>query len=231
VTSPDWRAVWVREKCEVAKALSRGAAGGTYSDATILVCAALSALSAEVWPGCSIDRKRFVELLVRLGPSAATWTSISIPLLVDHLRASGDQAHSMILARALLDFSPTRVVTGLDVDRGEVEVLAHCPSLDRKTIREHSYACLLYEDVRSSYAHEYRPGSRADSWAMTQCADQAVSYVNRLLRPGILETGRFIHFHIECLAQMAGDLASSIDAAASTIPRPRPTCWWLDGAP
>jgi len=231
MASMSWREDWVREKCEIAAALSRGEAGGTYSESTILVCAALSALSAEVWPGRGIDRGRFVELLVRLGSTTTMLASISVPLLVQHLTAAADHVNSTILQNALLSFSPTRIVAGPEVDRAETEVLALCPSLSRKTIRRHSYACLLYEEVRSSYAHEYRAGSRADSWAMTQYDGQAVSYVNRLLKPRIPETGRFIHFHVEWLLQMAIDLAASIDALAPTIPRSVPAAWWIDGAP
>jgi hypothetical protein len=229
--SASWRADWVLEKCEIAAALSRGEAGGTYPESAILVCAALSALSAEVWPGRGIDRKRFIELLVRLAPSTTTTsTRISVPLLVRHLFAAGDDSNAAVLKKSLLDFSPTRIVVGPEVDRGEAELLAACPSLDLKTIRLHSYACLLYEEVRSSYAHEYRPGSRADSWAMTKYEGQAVSYVNRLLERGASETGRFIHFHIEWLRLMAVELASTVDALAPTIPRSLPVDWWIEGA-
>lgn len=207
-----------------------GEAGGTYSESTILVCAALSALSAEVWPGRGIDRRRFVELLVRIGSSTAVRTSISVPLLIQHLSAIGDHANSAVLTKALLSFSSTRIVAGPEVDRAESDVLTLCPSLDLKTIRGHSYACLLYEEIRSSYAHEYRPGSRADSWAMTQYIGQAVSYVNRLLKPETPKTERLIHFHIEWLRQMAIDLAMSIDILASEIPRSVPASWWIEGA-
>lgn len=231
MASASWRADWVHEKCEIATALSRGEAGGTYSESIILVCAALSALSAEVWPGRGIDRRRFIELLVRFGTSTTTLTSISVPLLVQHLVAGGDHANSAVLTKAWLSFSPTRIVSGREVDRTEAELLLLCPLLDRKTIRGHSYACLLYEEVRSSYAHEYRAGSRADSWAMTQYAGEPVSYVNRLVKPGIPETHRFIHFHSEWLTRMATDLAESVDALASTIPRSFPAAWWIDGAP
>ena len=231
MTSASWRADWVREKCDIAAALSRGEAGGTYSESTILVCAALSALSAEVWPGRGIDRRRFVELLVRIGSSTTILTSVSVPLLAQYLSVAGDHANSTILMKALLSFSPTRVVAGPQVDKAEVEVASLCPSLDRKIIRDHSYACLLCEEVRSSYAHEYRPGSRAASWPMAQYVGQAVSYVNRLLKSGTPETGRFIHFHIEWLRQMAVDLAANIDALAPTIPRSVPAAWWIDGAP
>lgn len=230
MTSEHWRSDWVRDKCAIALALARGEAGGTYSESTILVCAALSALAAEVWPGLRIDRKRFIELLVRMGDTAATSASISVPLLVQHLDAEGDHCHSNILAKAQLGFSPTRVISGPEVDIAESEILKLCPSLDPKIIREHSYACLLYEEVRSSYAHEYRPGSRVDSWAMAQYTDQAVSYVNRLLEPGTPKTGRFIHFHIEWLVQLSVGLASAVDALASATPGSAPAVWWIEGA-
>jgi hypothetical protein len=166
-----------------------------------------------------------------MGSATTTSTSISVPLLVQHLAAEGDHSNSTILMKAQLAFSPTRVIAGPEVDIAEAEVLKLCPSLDPKTIREHSYACLLYEEVRSSYVHEYRPGNRADSWPMAQYTGQAVSYVNRLLEPGTPKTGRFIHFHIEWLVQIAGGLAANIDALTLAIPRAAPAAWWIDGAP
>lgn len=230
VTSDNWRLNWVSEKCEIATRLSRGEAGGTYSEATILVCAALSALSAEVWPFDRIDRKRFIELLVRIAPLTSNAATVSVPLLVQHLIAQGDLKNATALEKERLSMSPTRVVAGPEVDLSEREIQEICPTLNFAMIRRHSYACLLYEDVRSSYAHEYRSGSRADSWAMTQFEGQAASYVNRLLQPGIPEVGRFIHFHIEWLHKLAVDVASNIDAIAPTIPRVAPTTWWIEGA-
>lgn len=231
MASSSWRYDWVTEKCEIAIALARGEAGGSYSEAAILVCAALSALAAEVWPGRGLDRARFVELLVRLGPSPNFPMTISVPLLVRHLETTSSKASATLLKNALLAFSPTRVVTGSEVDKMERELVSICPVLTPKATRKFSYACLLYEEVRSSYAHEYKPGDKADSWPMTMCEGQSVSYVNRLLVAGIPETGRLIHFHIVWLTKLAVDLASSIDALGATVPRQAPTNWWIDGAP
>jgi len=226
-----WRCGWVTEKCGIASALARGEAGGSYSEAAILVCAALSALAAEVWPGRGLDRARFIELLVRFGSSPKFPMTISVPLLVQHLETTTSKASVKPLMNTLLAFSPTRVVTGSEVDKREGELMSISPILIPKTIRKFSYACLLYEEVRSSYAHEYRLGNKADSWPMTTRDGQSVSYVNRLLATDIPETGRLIHFHIEWLTKLAIDLASSIDALSTTLPRQAPTSWWIDGAP
>jgi hypothetical protein len=162
VTTHNWRFEWVSEKCKIASALARGEAGGSYSVAVILVCAVLNALAAEVWPGRSIDKARFVELLVRLGPSADEPKTISVPLLVRRLDTECP-ANAEILRKKFLDFSKTRVVTGLEVDKTEDELISLCPALTPTVIRKYSYAHLLYEEVRSSYAHEYRAGGKADS--------------------------------------------------------------------
>jgi hypothetical protein len=225
-----WRCDWVTEKCEIATALARGEARGSYSEAAILVCAALSALAAEVWPGRNIDRARFIELLVRLGPTPNLPMTISVPLLLRHVELTSSKSSAKLLKDTFLPFSATRVVTGPEVDKMEDEVLSICSDLTPKDIRKFSYACLLYEEVRSAYAHEYKPGAKADSWPMTMSEGQSVSYVNRLLAAGIPETGRFIHFHIAWLAKLAVDIARNIDIHRATLPRQAPASWWIDGA-
>jgi hypothetical protein len=109
-------------------------------------------------------------------------------------------------------------------------VLSICSDFTAKGIRKFSYACLLYEEVRSAYAHEYKPGAKADSWPMTMSEGQSVSYVNRLLAAGVPETGRLIHFHIAWLAKLAVDIARNIDTHRTTLPRQIPASWWIDGA-
>lgn len=230
MASESWRRDWVTEKCEIASALARGEARGSYSEAAILVCAALSALAAEVWPGRNIDRARFIELLVRLGPTPNKLMTISVPLLVRHVELTSSKSSAKLLRDTFLPFSATRVVTGPEVDKSEGDVLFICSNLSTKDIRKFSYACLLYEEVRSAYAHEYRPGAKADSWPMTMAVGQSVSYVNRLLAAGIPETGRLIHFHIAWLAKLAVDIAMHIDIHRASLPRPAPASWWIDGA-
>ena len=230
MASESWRCDWVTEKCEIARALARGEAGGSYSEAAILVCAVLSALAAEVWPGRRFDRARFIELLVRLAPTPSIPMTISVPLLVRHVEVTSSISSAKLLRDTFLPFSATRVITGPDVDKSEDEVLFIHSGFTAKEIRKFSYACLLYEEVRSAYAHEYKPGAKADSWPMTMSEGQPVSYVNRSLTAGIQETGRLIHFHIAWLANLAVDIAMQIDARRDTLPRQKPASWWIDGA-
>ena len=233
MASKSWRSNWVSKKCEIASALARGEAGGSYSEAAILICTVLSALSAEVWPGRGIDRTRFIELLVRFGSSPRVTMTVSVPLLVRHLNTSSSielKDCAALLVNKFLPFGPSRVVTGSDVDKMESELVSICPVLTPKTTRRFSYASLLYEQIRSSYAHEYQAGEEADSWPMTMCEGQSVSYVNRLHAVGTPESERLIHFHIEWLMKLAVDLASSIDATCATVPEQIPSGWWIHGA-
>jgi hypothetical protein len=223
MSSENWRTRWVTDKCNIALALESGQVGAGYSEAAILVCATLNALAAEVWPDRGLDRVRFVELLIKMTPSSPSPATISVPLLVQHLRTESLTAEANTLVRALMPFGSSLVITGSDVDKSEFELLSICPAIPVGLLRKNSYACLLYEDVRSSYAHEYRPGGRADSWPMTMLQGQCVSYVNKV-------TERRVHFHIEWLARIAVELAECIDALDATLPLVRPATWWIDGA-
>lgn len=223
VSTEDWRSSWVESKCSVALALHSEIASTGYAEAIILLCAVLSAISAKVWPGRRIDRVRFVELLLRFstnGPSAAT---ISVPILIQSLRDSASTGEANILEKHFLKFDSTRVLTGADVDKTEQELLSVSPSIPSSTLRNCSYAALLYEDVRSAYAHEYGPGPRADSWPMTSSHDPKVSYINRLTDNG---PKRLIHFHVEWVAHLAKSIAASL--ASITLPLDAPQVWWLE---
>lgn len=225
--SQTWRQNWIAEKCRVVDRLSRGEAGGSYAEAAILVCATFNALAAELWVGRCIDRFRFVEMLVRLGPQASECSRVSIPLLVQHLEATSRELEAQQIQHAFSLPSTGRVVTGPDVDQCEKDVLSIYPQLNLKELRSFSYASVLYGEIRSSYAHEYKPGDRADSWPMTMLADQKVSYINRL--NDSLKMHRLVHFHIEWLAQLAVELASVVDRLAEELPLPQPTVWWIEG--
>jgi len=224
-----WRKQWVSDKCAIAGRISRGAAGGGYPEAVILVCATLSALSAELWPGRGIDKNRFVELLVRIGPYGEYCQTVSVPLLVQSLADSGRTAEAEKLGRDLRFPHLSRVLTGPKIDATEAIVLESCPGLQVKEVRRFSYASVLYQDVRSSYAHEYQPGENAGSWPMTMLPDQRVSYINRLVNPERLKVQRLIHYHVDWLAELATELAGAVDDEGH-VPRLLPPQWWAEGA-
>ena len=229
MSSPTWRKNWVTVKCDVARRLSDGEAGGSYAEAAILVCTTLSALSAELWEGRGIDRVRFIEALAQLGPNASECRVISVPLLTQHLDNSQRGAEAILLRRAFSLPTSARVVTGPDVDQTEDSVLLICPELEVAELRRFSYASILYGEVRSSYAHTYKPGEMADSWPMTMLANQHVSYINRL-NDG-LEMQRLAHFHFDWLAGLAIELASVVDGLPDVLPRAQPQVWWVQGGP
>jgi hypothetical protein len=227
VVTQTWHKAWVREKCDIAGRLARGEAGGGYAEAAIVLCSALSALAAETWPGPTKDKARFVELLVRLGKYRAACTTVSVPLLVQELETLTRKGEAIALRRATSLPNAAHILVGPDVDRPEDQVLAVCPSLDIVFVRKFSYAALLYQEIRSSYAHEYRPGTSANSAPMTAVTDQAASYANHLREPAFVHLARTIHFHVPWLIELARDLADAVDAV--NLPLPDPPLWWIKG--
>jgi hypothetical protein len=219
-----WRNEWATSKCELALKLSRGESGGSYAEAVLILCAALSALAAEVWPGTGIDRRRFVHLLKRFAPPRLSSTLVSVPILAGYLRKKRKKGALKRLQQAHLNFGHSQVVTGHDVDRTERDIISVCPKLDKREIRDCCYASLLYRELRSAYAHEYRPGKKANAWAITQRDDAQVSYVNWVNDPD-----RHIHFHVSWLSELVAEVAKALDRLPSRLPARKPKHWWVDG--
>lgn len=193
-------------------------------------------MAAELWPGEGRDRKRFIELLIQFGPASPSLATVSVPLLVEHLLSTpiSITVGETLQQRAKLT-EKSLVITGEDVDRPSEELLSLVPALETKMLRQHSYACLLYEELRCSYVHEYRPGVRGDSWPMTT-RPSAVSYVNKLesvidLDGNVIHRStRLIHFHIRWLVELATSIAKRIDDLRLVTGRPVPKEWWIDGS-
>src|SRR5712671_5903613 len=93
------RTDWVERKVRIAERLSQGECGGSYPEAVLILCAAISALAADAWPGTGIDRARFVELLVSLTPQTKI---VSIPLLIWQLRTGTRRVYAKRLRKAFL---------------------------------------------------------------------------------------------------------------------------------
>lgn len=190
----------------------------------LVLCAAISAMAAEAWPGDKIDRRRFIEFLVRYSRSQIQVQTVSVPLLLGRLRDTNTAAEERLVRKAFADFVPSRVLTGEDVDRSEAEILAVCPGLDLALLREFSYANVLYQRVRSALTHEYRTGEKTDSISMTEDDSAGVSYYN-----WIHDVDRHIYFHVPWLAELTASLGERSDTEASNFPLPRPPDWWIDG--
>ena len=210
-----WRTDWVRQRANVAAELARGHCGGSYGDAALILCSCISALAAEVWPGESIDRKRFVELLIQYTPAQLAATRVSVPLLVSDLRSLHMPEATQIESDFLAQFNVGQVLTGDEVDRSEDEIRAACNAgLSYRYLRGLSYASLLYREVRCGYTHEGRPGPTAQSWAMTGHPTACISYVNTIGH------SRSIHFHIDWIANLALTAAEAVDQLTPPLPHP-----------
>lgn len=217
-----WREQWTRDKVSIAVQLAEGKCGGSYSEGAILLCTLISGLSAEVWPGYNKDRKRFVQLLALLTPPELGAKTVSVPLLIGALRKVGRNSESQLLNAKFMKFHDTHVLTGPMVDRSEDEIIKACATVPLKMIRENSYSNLLYGEIRTPYAHEYRHGKRADFHPTTGKRDVGVSYGNWINDPD-----RHIHFHLPWIAMMAISAARSVDHLP-ILPSKDPLSWWID---
>ncbi len=225
MSSTNWRAEWMTKKLAIARSLYQGECGGTYGEAVIITCAAISALAVEVWPGDRIDRKRFIELLVTLTGDEHEARRVSVPLLIAGMKKKGQDAQVRCLEQRFLRRDVSEVVTGQDIDRLEQEILEACPGIPLPDVRNCSYAAILYEQLRCGYIHQYQPGPAAKSWRMTE-RDAAVSYVNWVETPNE-PPERHIYFHPEWLFLLAGAAAEAVDEAGN-LPREWPAEWWIE---
>ncbi|MFA6051347.1 MAG: hypothetical protein WC762_02025 [Methylobacter sp.] len=219
--SNSWLKEWSHKKVELALRLNNGDCGGSYAEAVIILCSVLSGIAAEVWPGRNQDRNRFVELLVKYTDASFNCQKVSVPLLVGAVRNNGDIQLADKIKRDLMLFSDARVITGDDVDKTIDELKAAYPSIDLTILKKNSYACVLYEEIRSGYVHEYRPGERSDSWAMT-AGQSSISYINRVDKPD-----RLIYFNVEWLAKLIGEVVDTLSKFESMPVFNAYSPWWL----
>jgi hypothetical protein len=197
---------WVAKKKDIALCLAAGECGATYAEGVIILSAVISAMAAEAWPGSGIDKRRFVEIVKDYCDATLNPTRISVPLLIGHLRDNHQTTEVDVLRTNFMDYSDDRVLTGNDVDRTEAVILSVCPSLRHKEIRRFAYASVFYEEVRSSYVHEYRSGKKADSMTFASPGGDEISYGNWMNDPD-----RHIYFPINWIARVAESVAAVAD--------------------
>jgi hypothetical protein len=219
-----WRSEWVKKKQNIANRLNSGELGGGYSEGIIILCAVINALSAECWPGKSIDQKRFVELLKEYARVTPETTKISVPLLIGALRSDCRETKANRIQKSFMNFHSSLLLTGDEVDKTEDEILQVCGSLTLKEIRKYSYANILYQEVRCNYMHEYHSGKKADFWAMTSNQQAKISYGNWEGDPN-----RHIYYHFDWILELTSNLAIVGDSMTNRLPLSFPKTWWIDG--
>ncbi|MCP4382237.1 MAG: hypothetical protein GY798_12635 [Hyphomicrobiales bacterium] len=218
----NWRQEWVTQKVEIAECLFNGECKGSYPEAVLITSATINAIASNLWPGKGIDRKRFVELLIKYASADPSPTTVSVPLLVQHLIDKGRNPEAKLLQEKYLNVCDSLVLLGNDIDKSEIEIQILCSTLDLKTLRKYCYANIFYEEVRSSYVHEYAAGEKSDSHSMSGARNAKVHYTNTINMP------RRIHFHINWLREVALLTAKSADSICS-LPLAKPAKWWIEG--
>jgi hypothetical protein len=216
---------WFDNRLVVAErvlAMSDGQQLNTDFDAQILICCALSAVAAKVWPGKGIDRARFTELLVRYCDVQPQPTTISIPALIRKLAGKQEQAE---VRRYFWQVQPCAVVNAASVDQDESAVRAKVPGLSLRDVRAASYAAILYEDLRSGLVHEYDLQSNLMDWSFSPRQELIYQYRNS-------EHSLFMPMdYLPSVARSAATAAFDAWEKRSAWKQelPRPTRWWIDG--
>jgi hypothetical protein len=219
----NWLKKFVDNKIEIASQLHRGECGGSYFESILIFSSVISGIASEIWPGQNIDRKRFVELIVRYSDSSLNSKNISIPLIIEHLESESQIEISSKLKSTFLNYSIDRVLLGCEVDCDEELVLNIVPTLNSIIIREFSYPNLFYKEVRSSIVHEYQTSLSASSHPMTK-KSAYISYVNYAHPPS-----RKIFFHFDWLVDILHSITCSLEHKIDSSPFKLPNEWWIDG--
>jgi hypothetical protein len=226
---------YIERKLCVAKNLYNDQCGGGYDDAIIILAATIGAISADVWPGTDhIDRKRFIELCVLCGSPDLEIKKISIPLLIEHLHATGEQTGVAAIKdkfpkafRGFPFYGDDLIITGRDVDLFENEV-QQILTIETKALRKFSYATLFYEEFRCGFIHKGAPNERSTfhSHSIVMGMDEEpIEYTNVVLQ----KTNRQIRFSYQWIEQLVLSIGEYFDTFLSEEPLFRPDSWWIDG--
>jgi hypothetical protein len=184
-----------------------------YNDLALILCAVLSACAAQRWPGSGVDRKRFVELLVKISPPDYHTDWVAVPALI----ADGlvDEKDTLYVA------NETRIFTDEEIDLPILDAATRYPQVDLKKLKTHTYASLIYVWLRNGYAHEYLANKNI-THVQASRHQARVSYIGR----GVLGGGiqRMTSFHLDYLIALAEYHASEVVKNPTT----QPEKWWLE---
>jgi hypothetical protein len=217
---------------KVANCVQSEECGGTYGDAAILLCSAISGMASMRWPGINLDKNRFVQILIEA--DGLTWKKISLPLLAQSWDAMWENL-------PVPDF-PQVPQSSEDVFDGDVfkkfseKHTKKCSEI----IRQHSYACLLYTEIRCGYSHEMLPGGRATSSPGLYDNTSSVSYENYSIynKENIFQKKkRRIHFPVPLIADAVEKIGRHLDSECKTHKKKysekfdenAQNTWWLKG--
>ncbi|TAK12784.1 MAG: hypothetical protein EPO32_07495 [Anaerolineae bacterium] len=199
-------------------------AGEHFYDSAVILCSALSALSAIKWPGRGIDRARFVEALVRYAPDELGLTKISVESLITSDWCS---KHSQVQAKLTTYFSQTihskTIYLADELDKDDVEVSKIDSQIGMKTVREYSRANILYSQFRSGLIHEYLLGNQLTALNLSP-SEELPSYTNITDSTSTIRRLHLPYIFVRRLTEEVGtNLIEDYGGPES------PPLWWVNG--
>lgn len=225
---------WIKNKLKIASTLNNGGCEAGYAEAVIIICSIISGIASEIWPGKNnIDKKRFVELLVKYSLPNPTPDHISIPLLYLSEKAKGHNSNIKELERQFpcLDkwgtFIRDKIITCDDYKMQDNQVISSLNNLTLKNVRKYSYANVLYEQIRCGFLHCYMPNKLADDSPRTR-RNVGISYTYRIDKKD-RETNHKIYFHYQWIKDLIESMIKNDDFLKNYKQQPTSVTWWLDG--
>jgi hypothetical protein len=204
---------FLKDRLRLVRELMTSGPTVAYADLCLILCAVLSACAAIRWPGNRIDRKRFVELLVRHSNPDHNAHWISVPALLNKgllLESATPYGHG----------HSNRIFIDSEIDMDVAKARVAYPNVAVSKLRKNSYACLIYEWIRCGYAHEYCLKGNASSIPSSD-RPAKVSYILSGHGPS---KSREAHFHIEYLIALAEHHVDLILESPDRTPEE----WWID---
>ena len=195
--------------------------GGSYFEVYLILSSVISGIASLIWPGRGIDRKRFVELLIRFDSSENEFSRISTPLLLDNFKNSS--ITNIEVFKKYQEFQVSRILTGSEIDFNENYIVNVTKEIVIKDLRSFSYANIFYSEVRSSIVHQYELSKIASLFPMT-IRRELVSYNNYLEKPN-----RRICFNIQEMMNRIKLISTNVFREIKMVPQKTPISWWVDG--
>jgi len=210
---------WFKKQVEKAdKLIEIYEKDGIY-DAEIILCCTASALASTIWQRNhkdKIDRKRFVEFLVKFSTITPPVETISACILSEQLEHNKKNVELEIAIKKFFvsefnyrgksPFEYGESGSGLyagtlqsiippeKIDTSEIEIQRLLPSLSLKEIRNASYASVIYSDLRSGLIHEYEVTGDLSGFGWHDKIDN-LSYMNFKTLPLEQEVHLISHKH------------------------------------
>lgn len=216
---------WLENRLRITDAilaLSNGVDIETTFDAEIILCCVISALAATIWPGERIDKARYTQTLVDYCPLFPSPKTISIGALLNSREGTPEGQQ---IQDTLWKFDSNRVVQASEVDVDETVVIKAVPSLSMASIRKHSYAHIIYSDIRSGLIHEYGLSKRVTDWSVRN--RNSLHYSNVDDKPRLFVPYEYVKQVVRSTSESVFDLWRQRSTFNQDLPQP--ATWWIDG--